>query len=209
MLKYLKKKEIEDIIIFGSFLKGKENIKDIDITIVFKKFSKTIWQDINKIGDEYHFSKTTFSKLLIEPLFWQTLLHEGYSLKHEEFISNILGMKSSFLFEYELLNLDKIKKQTFSGNMLYPVTNMSLPIKVLQYQVRNVIIVIIIFCLTNLFFYFSHALYGTGGRANFLKNIKGEKIGRNSILIAEEYSEEMRSFLDTWNVIYKVRRIFS
>jgi len=168
LLKYLKKKEIEDIIIFGSFLKGKENIKDIDITIVFKKFSKTIWQDINKIGDEYHFSKTTFSKLLIEPLFWQTLLHEGYSLKHEEFISNILGMKSSFLFEYELLNLDKIKKQTFS-----------------------------------------HALYGTGGRANFLKNIKGEKIGRNSILIAEEYSEEMRSFLDTWNVIYKVRRIFS
>ena len=165
--KWLKRKEIEDIIIFGSILKGKKDVKDIDVCVVFKEFSEKLWKEINGIDKKYHFSKTKFSQFLEEPSFWQTLIHEGYSLKHKYMLSNIIGMNSYFLFEYKLDNLSRIKQQIFS-----------------------------------------HALYGSGGRESFLKSINGEKLGNKNVKVPFDKSEEMRSFFDTWNLVYTVRRIW-
>jgi hypothetical protein len=167
LTKWLKRKEIDDIIVFGSILKGKKDVNDIDVAVVFKEFSEKLWKDINKIGDKYHFSKIKFSQFLEEPSFWQTLIHEGYSLKYNEMISNIIGMKSFFLFEYKFGDLDRVKQQTFS-----------------------------------------HALYGSGGRESFLKSIDGEKLGNKRVIVPFDSSEEMRSFFDTWNLVYTVRRIW-
>jgi len=164
--KWLKRKEIDDIIVFGSALKGKKNVEDIDVAILFKDFSESIWKEINKL-DRYHFSKTKFSQLLEEPLFWQTLIHEGYSLKRKEMISKIIGLESYFLFEYKLDNLDRTKQQIFS-----------------------------------------HALYGSGGRESFLKSIGGEKLGNKRVIVPFDKSEEIRDFLNTWGLIYTVRRIW-
>jgi len=167
LTKWLKKKEIDDIIVFGSALKGKKNINDIDVAIVFKEFSEKVWNEINNVEGKYHFSKTSFSKFLEEPLFWGTLIHEGYSLKHKEMVSNIIGMMSYFLFEYELDNLSRTQRQILS-----------------------------------------HSLYGSGGRESFLKSIDGKKLGNKKVRIPSDKSEEMRSFFDTWNLVYTVKRIW-
>lgn len=164
---WLKRKEIEDIIVFGSALKGKRDVNDIDVAIVFNEFSLQLWNEINKIDGKYHFSKTSFSKFLEEPLFWNTLIHEGYSLKHKEMVSDIIGMKSYFLFEYELNNLSRTQRQILS-----------------------------------------HSLYGSGGRESFLKSVDGEKLGAKKVKVPSDKSEEMRSFFDTWNLVYTVKRIW-
>lgn len=54
---------------------------------------------------------------------------------------------------------------------------------------------------------FSHALQGTKTNEGILKLCKGEKIGRNAILVPEEKAEELRAFLETWNVIYSIKRV--
>jgi len=167
LTKWLKRDEIEDIIVFGSAIKGKRDVNDIDVAVVFREFSEKLWRDINKTDGKYHFSKTMFSKLLEEPLFWGTLIHEGYSLKHKEMISNVIGMRPFFLFEYQLDNLSRTKRQILS-----------------------------------------HSLYGSGGRESFLKSVNGEKLGSRRVVVPSDKSEEMRSFFDTWNLVYTVRRIW-
>jgi len=167
LIKWLKKKEIEDIFIFGSAIKGKRDVGDIDVIVIFKEFSEKLWKEINKTEGKYHFSKTNFSKILDEPTLWQSLLHEGYSLKHNDMIYDIIGMKSFFLFEYQLDKLSRTQRQIFS-----------------------------------------HALYGSGGRESFLKSINGEKFGSMKVIVPAGWSEEMRSFFDTWDLVYTVRRIW-
>lgn len=54
---------------------------------------------------------------------------------------------------------------------------------------------------------FSHALSGTKTNEGILKVCKGEKIGRNAVLIPEQKEEEMRAFLETWNVVYNIKRV--
>ncbi|MBS3166894.1 nucleotidyltransferase domain-containing protein [Candidatus Woesearchaeota archaeon] len=168
---YLKKKEIDDIFLFGSFVKGKEIVKDIDICFVFNIFEDKIiteaYSQFEKENIPAHITKTKFSYLLEDPLLWNSLIHEGFSIKKNKSISDILSIKPYFLFQYELKNLDKTKKESFS-----------------------------------------HSLYGTGGRKSFLVEVKGEKAGKNSILIPLATSEELRSFFETWKIIYKVKRIY-
>ena len=81
---------------------------------MFSEFSESVWKSIIKIGGKYHFTKTRFSQFLEDPLLWQTLIHEGYSLKHKKMISDVMGMNSFFLFEYELDNINRVQRQTFS-----------------------------------------------------------------------------------------------
>ena len=117
LIKWLERKEIDDLIVFGSVLKGKKDAEDIDIAVVFGEFSESLWKDMNKAESKYHFTRTSFSKLLEEPLLWQTLMHEGYSLKHNGMISDIIGIKPFFLFEYQLDNLTRVQRQTFSHSL--------------------------------------------------------------------------------------------
>lgn len=114
LLSWLKKKEIDDIILFGSVLKGKKAVRDIDVAIVFNETSSKLWVGLNKMSDRYHFTKTRFSDLLEDPLLWQTLLHEGYSLKHKKKLSGIVGMKAFFLFEYGMDRLSKVERQSLN-----------------------------------------------------------------------------------------------
>lgn len=168
--KFLKKEEVDDIIIFGSLVKGKRKVEDFDVCFVLNKGNGLIEEalaDFEKNGLNVHITKTKFCYLTKDPVLWRTLIHEGFSVKKNKNMSEILGIKPFFLFEYDLKKLDKIKKQGFS-----------------------------------------HALYGTGGRVDFLKTINGSRIGKNAVIIPIEKSEEMRSFLETWNVLYKVRRIW-
>lgn len=166
----LKKKELDDIFIFGSALKGKKEINDIDLCFIFNKFNDQIIKSslniFKKEDINVHITKTSFPSILDDPI-WNTLIHEGYSIKKEKKVAEVLGFNSYLLFQYNLNNLDRIKKQSFS-----------------------------------------HALYGSGGRVNFLKRLNGSKIGKNAVAIPLNTSEGMRAFLETWNVLYEVKRIW-
>jgi len=109
------KKEIVDIVIFGSFVKGKILPKDIDICIVFRE---KINEELNKmIGDE--FSKKLVvhvSSLLIDNFFLKThslaktLLKEGASLVNGKSLSENLGFSQNVLFSYSLKGKEQKEK---------------------------------------------------------------------------------------------------
>jgi predicted nucleotidyltransferase len=163
----LKKIKIDDIIIFGSIVKGKDTPKDIDICLIGDCITK---QDIVMIQKEInngHISKTSYKNIVNDPVLWKTLLHEGFSIKSNKSLSEALNIQSFFLYTYMLTNLSLTKKQIFS-----------------------------------------HALYGTKQRKGFLKECSGEKLGKASLIVPQKKAEEMRAFFETWNVRYKIRRVW-
>jgi len=116
--KYLKNRDIDDIIIVGSFLRSKEKVTDIDIYIVLNKENPKLIKEFYNISKEKgiptHINKTKFSHLLGDILVWKTILHEGFSIKENKFISEVLGMRPFVLINFDLLKLNKTKKQSFS-----------------------------------------------------------------------------------------------
>ena len=166
----LKNRGIEDIIIFGSAIKGKENPRDVDICVIGEEISASVIEGIEKkLQDdiEVHITKTRYRNVLEDVELWKTLMHEGFSIKRNKYIAELFQMQSFFLFIYSLQSLSVTKKQIFS-----------------------------------------HALQGTKTNEGILKLCKGEKIGRNAVLVPEEKTEEMRAFLETWNVRYSVKRVW-
>ncbi len=113
--KLLKKYDtIKDIIIFGSFVKGRDNPKDIDLAfLVFKKSIELvdkIKKDIDLIN--VHLDFIEVDDLYSNPLFL-SLINEGYSIKYDGFIRDILNIKPMRVFVYDLKHLDKSKKTLF------------------------------------------------------------------------------------------------
>lgn len=105
--KLLKDKEILDIIVFGSAIKGKASPNDIDIAIISdKSFSPGI--------EGYHVSQISPREFFLShPTLASTLLKEGYSLKHNCFLSEKLRFKPRILFSYSLSDLSASKKVQF------------------------------------------------------------------------------------------------
>lgn len=95
--KYLKDKDILDIILFGSIVKGKSSPNDIDIAIITEK-------EIKIPG--FHVSLLSPKEFFINPpSLTHTLLREGYSLKNKTNFSEIYKFKNKVLFNYELTTL--------------------------------------------------------------------------------------------------------
>ncbi|MBS1266108.1 MAG: hypothetical protein MAG795_00073 [Candidatus Woesearchaeota archaeon] len=53
---------------------------------------------------------------------------------------------------------------------------------------------------------FGYALKGRSGKGGMLKLVNGEHVGRNNILFPLEKLPEIKDFLSTWKIQYKVRR---
>lgn len=100
----LNNKDILDIIIFGSFAKGKANFNDIDIAILSEKSI-----DFKKEG--YHVSKIKPLDFFINtPSIVNTLIREGYSLKNKKSFSELWKFSNGCLFTYDLKGLSNSKK---------------------------------------------------------------------------------------------------
>jgi len=166
-----KHKELKDIILIGSFIKGKEDYVDIDLVFVFKEENQSIideaYVDYEKEEFPVEITRTRLKDFFDELPLWQSILHEGFSINKNEFVYNLLGMRSMVLFQYELTHLNKTKKQSFA-----------------------------------------HALFGTGGRVSFLDENSGRKLGKGVIVVPLEESETFREFFETWEIMYKVKRIW-
>ena len=111
------KKHVDDVVLFGSTVRGKYNPKDIDILLIFKKKDDTqITYELKKTLKEYDvqlISKTY--KSLLSDMFKAKVayLSEGYSLIKNKTIAQIYGYTSIILFKYELNNLNKSKRVMF------------------------------------------------------------------------------------------------
>ena len=98
------KKEILDVILFGSFVKRKALPEDIDVAIISEEEIK-----IDLEGFHFSFLKPIdFFKKRITLL--NTLFREGYSLKFDKSFSELYGFRNKILFSYELRGLNDSKK---------------------------------------------------------------------------------------------------
>lgn len=119
ILKFYKKNKdiLLDIIIFGSFIKGKEKPNDIDILILYKdkkNFEKGY--ELKKILEEFNaeITNVTYSELFNESFKpREGILSEGYSVISKKFFSEGFGYTSFILFKYELKGFNKSNRMRF------------------------------------------------------------------------------------------------
>lgn len=101
----LNNREIIDVILFGSTVKGKANPKDIDIAIITSKENKFEAKGfhISIIKPEEFLSRDPHSLIT-------TLLKEGYSLKNEKYFAETLRFEVKVMYLYRLNKLPNSKK---------------------------------------------------------------------------------------------------
>lgn len=107
-------KEIKDIIIFGSFVKNKEEPKDIDIALIIEKKDINLISLLKKeIDTNVHISIITENEILTNPL-TLILINEGYSITKGDYIKNLLKIKPMKLYSYNLTHLNNSSKTLFN-----------------------------------------------------------------------------------------------
>jgi len=100
---YLKDKEILDIVLFGSAVKGKILPNDIDVAFITdKKIEDAEGFHVSVLKPEEFFANP--------PLLVNTLLREGYSLKYHRFFSENYKFSNKVLFIYILSGLNSSQK---------------------------------------------------------------------------------------------------
>jgi len=119
LLKKHLKNNVADIFIIGSYLKDKLEPRDIDILILFKeKNMREVEEVLYRIKEDIGIKDTH-----IEPLFYDsfllegislTILHEGFSIRHNKSVSEILKLRAYSLFSYKLENLSIVEKVRFA-----------------------------------------------------------------------------------------------
>lgn len=129
MLKKLKKslasiktKEVVDIIVFGSAVKGKLLPKDIDICVVLREDNIAIHTYVvtkieeiaEKLKVETHISIVTVDNFFTSPhSLIRTILKEGISLITGKAVAEQYGLVSCTLYSYSLAGVDASKKVRF------------------------------------------------------------------------------------------------
>ncbi|HLD89050.1 MAG TPA: nucleotidyltransferase domain-containing protein [Candidatus Nanoarchaeia archaeon] len=103
---YKKDKEIVDIILFGSAVRGKSRPSDIDVLVLFnRKSTRVSIKNCTVINNAF---KDFFSGFPAE-----SVLGEGYSLIFGKKISELYGMSSAYIFRYSLKNKSKSRRMQF------------------------------------------------------------------------------------------------
>lgn len=112
---YLQKNNgIIDIILFGSFVKGKGNASDIDIALLSEtsldriKVRKDLEAVLQKKIDVQILTLHDYSKPL-----WISLIREGFSVKHDVFLHQLYKIEPLVLYKYSLKELTVSKKVMF------------------------------------------------------------------------------------------------
>jgi predicted nucleotidyltransferase len=110
--------DIFDIILFGSFMKGKYDPKDIDVLIIFnKQIIKSIeieFRNLLKEGYVFDINSTTLTELEGEGFIAKEGIYlEGISLITDKHISSSLGFFSVAFVKYDIGPLKGSKRISF------------------------------------------------------------------------------------------------
>ena len=112
-LRSLLNRDIIDIILFGSFVKGGW-AKDIDVALVVKKEEGLI--SIKKQLRAILSEKADIQIIGIESLYspiWLTLIKEGFSVRKNKFLFDIYKIRPVVLYKYSLKKLGNVQKVQF------------------------------------------------------------------------------------------------
>ena len=118
-----KDKNIFDIVIYGSFVKGKTIARDLDIVVIF--LEGTLRERLTKIQEiksrlkllheNIDIKQITLKDLFSTDFFARTgILIEGISMFRKKTFSEILGFKTYALFWYNLKDLTHTQKVRFN-----------------------------------------------------------------------------------------------
>lgn len=120
VLKKHLKGNIADIFVIGSLLKDKPLPRDIDLIILFKeKNLKLVEESFFDIREDLDFIKNVhIEPLFVDSMFEESIflavMHEGFSVKHGKFVSELLKVSSYCIFSYNIEGLSKIDKVRFA-----------------------------------------------------------------------------------------------
>ena len=114
-----KEKEIHDIVVFGSAIRGKEKPQDIDVMVIFKKnVNKEIEYQIRKETEKRYEAVSIISKTettLFDPAFdaRESILFEGKSLLTGATLGEHYGYASLGMFKYHFKEWTKLQKTKY------------------------------------------------------------------------------------------------
>lgn len=111
--------KIMDVVLFGSITRGKELPKDVDILILYHDSKDIIninymmKKKLKHLGNFQIIGKTYDE--IFKPEFFarESILSEGFSLKQNNFFSELLGYRTMIMFKYSLKGMNKSKRMTF------------------------------------------------------------------------------------------------
>ena len=117
--KLLKKyKEIRDIILFGSLVKGKYNPKDIDLALVVDHKDISL---IGEIRDSLPLKNLDIEIVKPEEIYQSrlglNLISEGFSIKSNAYLRERLGISPMKVYTYEIRHLTQTKKVLFGRGL--------------------------------------------------------------------------------------------
>ncbi|MFH2021378.1 MAG: nucleotidyltransferase domain-containing protein [archaeon] len=117
-----KNKEIFDVVMFGSIVRGKENPRDLDIAIILSKeleldrrllLSQSYRRALEFLKSEIDVQVVSINDLTDASQLARTaIIAEGYSIIHERFLHSLFGFKCNSIFSYDLNGLSDSKKKT-------------------------------------------------------------------------------------------------
>lgn len=118
---WIKSSKVLDVILFGSFMRGKFNPNDVDLCIIIKdedeKKSLNLVDSLGKLTDKFrlkfHINILTAASFVSGSTLVKTLLIEGYSVKRSRKFSSVIGFESNSLFVYTLKHFSSSKRVKF------------------------------------------------------------------------------------------------
>ncbi len=108
-------KNLVDIILFGSFVKG-GTPKDIDIALLVREKEKIDITELKKKIQETIPKNIDMQVLDIHSIhspLWLTLIKEGFSVQKKDFLLALYKIKPVVLYKYSLQKLTKVQKVQF------------------------------------------------------------------------------------------------
>ena len=118
---WIKRNKAIDVVLFGSYARGKEKPKDIDLCILIKDKDEGKILDLmhslgnltDKLESKFHITALTSSQFLSGKNVSRALLKEGISIIHNQEFSLNYGLINKSIFEYSLRHFSSSKRVKF------------------------------------------------------------------------------------------------
>ena len=115
----LNEKDVLDIFLFGSVVRGKEEPNDIDLLVVYVSKEDTDYnyelrKKLEREGFKVHVNGISYKDLFNSSFFAREgILFEGYSFKSKDFLTHAFGFSSFMLFRYHFDGMNNSDRMRF------------------------------------------------------------------------------------------------
>jgi predicted nucleotidyltransferase len=111
----LNRYSIHDIVIFGSLTKGKSHPQDIDIAVISDRKEPKLREEIKTVLPT---ADIQFIRWLdIYSPIWSVLIAEGFSIRHNRYISELHKLNPMVLYKYSLKKFSPVEKVQFTRGL--------------------------------------------------------------------------------------------